>query len=112
MAAEVLTQLNATPGLAGLTSYWTAPSPLAASLRSTDGKHGLIGVQVLGSDSDAPTTTAAIAQRLSGERGNVTVRCGGYALIAHDIDKQSREDLVTAEAVSYTHLTLPTNREV
>ena len=100
VADEIIGELNATPGLAGLASYWTSPDPIADQMRSTDGRRGLIGVQVLGSDSNAPAAAAALEQHLSGTREGVQILCGGYALIGHQIDAQAQQDLILAEMIA------------
>ena len=40
------------------------------------------------------------------------LRAGRPVLVTDDADRENEGDAILAAAVSYTHLTLPTNREV
>ena len=62
-------------------------------------------------------TIILIPSRMSAERlpGNPLLEVNGLPIICHVVKKAQETqigEVVVATAVSYTHLTLPTNREV
>lgn len=99
-ADEVVAALKESPYAQQITSYWTAPAGVAASLVSDDQRTGLIVAQIAGSDSDAPPRAHNIAAPLIGSRDGVEVKAGGQAVAYYDFNLQSRIDLVTVEAIA------------
>jgi RND superfamily putative drug exporter len=81
-------------------SYWTAPQAVAASMVSADRRTALVVAQIAGSDGDAPPRAHAIAQSLTGTRDDITVSAGGQAITYYDINRQSRDDLITTEIIA------------
>jgi putative drug exporter of the RND superfamily len=81
-------------------SYWTAPPAIATSLRSADRRTALVVAQIIGSDGDAPPRAHAVAQSLTGTRDGISVSAGGQAITYYDMNRQSRDDLVTTEIIA------------
>jgi RND superfamily putative drug exporter len=81
-------------------SYWTAAPVVAASLISADRHTALVVAQIAGSDGEAPPRAHAIAQSLTGTRDDIAVSAGGQAITYYDINRQSRDDLVTTEIIA------------
>jgi putative drug exporter of the RND superfamily len=96
----VIDALRASGDARQVTSYWTAPQVVATSLISDDRRTALVVAQITGSDSDAPPRAHAIAESLTGTRDDVTVRAGGQAITYYDLNRQSREDLLTTEVIA------------
>jgi len=83
-----------------VSSYWTAPPVVAASLLSADRRTALVVAQIAGSDGEAPPRAHAIAESLTGTRDDIAVSAGGQAITYYDINRQSRDDLVKTELIA------------
>jgi RND superfamily putative drug exporter len=81
-------------------SYWTAPESQAASLRSTDGRSGLVVARIAGDDSQAPERAAAVTDPLTGTRDGVTVTGGGLGNAFQQVNDQTKDDLAMAESIA------------
>src|SRR5262249_8144582 len=62
---RLVAELGTEEYVSQVTSYWTAPGVAALSLRSDDGRSGLVVARVAGDDDQSPKRAAAIASRLS-----------------------------------------------
>ncbi|MBF6222230.1 MMPL family transporter [Nocardia abscessus] len=81
-------------------SYWELPPDLRQALRGNDGRSGLVLAHVTGDDTDAPKRAGAIAEQLSGEVADVTVRAGGQAVAFDEMSHRIVTDLLITEAIA------------
>lgn len=86
--------------VAGVTSYWNSPPDIAKTLRSNDGRSGLVTARIAGDDTQAANRAGAIAAALVNTTGSVTVRAGGEAINYHEITGQVAKDLTQAELLA------------
>jgi RND superfamily putative drug exporter len=80
-------------------SYWTAPAAQADTLRSKDGRYGLVVTHVKGDDNETQVRAAKLADEL-GHSDTATVEAGGSALAYHQVNDQTKKDLALAEAIA------------
>ncbi len=92
-------QLRASPWVSDVTSAWTAPPSAAASLISTDATTGLVIAGIVGDDTTAQRHAEEL-QKLAGDVPGVTVRAGGAAAAAAQINAQTARDLLIIELVA------------
>ena len=83
-----------------VTSYWEAPAPANATLRSDDGGLALVVGHVRGDDDASQERAGWFADRVSGTTDGVTVSGGGSALTYRQVTEQTRSDLLIAEAIA------------
>ncbi|MGE2723265.1 MMPL family transporter [Mycolicibacterium pulveris] len=100
VATDIAAQLQASPHVVQVVSAWTAPQPAAPALISKDGKTGLIVAGITGGESGAQKHTKELTDRLVYDRGDVTVRAGGEAMIYVQINGQSERDLLMMESIA------------
>lgn len=99
--ARLVAALGRESNAGQVASYWTAPAPLAAGLRSDDGRTGLVTARIAGDDDTAPKRASAILDRLLAHHdAGVTVKAGGIAVAYHQVTEQTSRDLEIAEAVA------------
>src|SRR4051794_20249995 len=89
-----------TDWLSFATSYWTSPAGPAATMRSTDGKYGLVVTHVRGNDNDIQIRAGKLTDELGRSTGGATVKVGGAALAYHQVNDQTKKDLALSEAIS------------
>ncbi|MBF6349915.1 MULTISPECIES: MMPL family transporter [Nocardia] len=100
-AQATVDTVRAHPGTTSVQSYWTAPSPaVAAALRSTDGKSGLIAVHLDGDETQMQEAAGELNAQVTGTIDGVTVRAGGAAATFHEVNEQITHDLAVAEAAA------------
>ena len=92
--------LDAAPGIDSVVSYWNAPTHVAPSLLSKDGKSALIIAHVAGSDSIAPDRAADATDDLTGTHDGVEVKAGGLAIAYHQVNEDVKSDLTKSEMVA------------
>ena len=92
--------LQRSPLVYNVTSPWTAPPQAAADLVSTDGKSGLIVVNLKGGENNAQKNAQTLADELVHDRDGVTVRAGGPAMQYAQINKQNQDDLLVMELIA------------
>jgi RND superfamily putative drug exporter len=91
-------KLAAIPGVAGVSSFWSSPSPTA--LAGAGGRDALI-VGVAGGDENTVRATAdRVAAAIDGNHGPVTAVAGGSAVVEAEIVQQSADDLHRAELIT------------
>ncbi|HEX9834288.1 MAG TPA: MMPL family transporter [Mycobacterium sp.] len=100
VATDIVAQLQESPGVAQVTSAWTAPQSAAPALVSKDGKTGLIVAGITGGESGAQKHAKELTDRLVHDRDGVTVRAGGVAMTYVQINAQTEKDLLTMEAIA------------
>jgi RND superfamily putative drug exporter len=83
-----------------VSSAWTSPPQAAADLISTDGKSGLIVVNLKGGEIGAQKNAQTLSDEFVHDRDGVTVRAGGSAMEYAQINKQNLEDLLLMEAIA------------
>ncbi|MFR9750120.1 MMPL family transporter [Nocardia sp. 004] len=97
-ALDLVAELEAVSGIAGVASYWTTKSQ---ALRSTDGTKGLVVASILGSEAEVDKRVGAIADRFGGTHGPLEVRVGGYAMLLHETVRQSEKDVILGESIAF-----------
>ena len=81
----------------GVDSYWNRRDP---TLRSHDGRAGLVVARVTGAEPEIPVRAHEIGERLAGTEGPLTVTYAGEAPIWWEVGEQSAEDLHRAELLA------------
>jgi putative drug exporter of the RND superfamily len=100
VGTDLVGQLQRSPLVYNVSSAWTAPPQAAADLVSTDGKSGLIVVNLKGGENDAQKNAQTLSDQLVHDRDGVTVRAGGSAMQYAQINKQNQEDLLLMEMIA------------
>lgn len=97
---DIADQLQRSPLVFNVTSAWTVPPAAAADLISTDGKSGLIVVNLKGGENDAQKNAKTLADQVAHDRDGVTVRAGGAAMEYAQINTQNQDDLLVMEMIA------------
>jgi RND superfamily putative drug exporter len=100
VGTDLVDQLQRSPLVYNVSSAWTAPSQAAADLVSTDGKSGLIVVNLKGGENDAQNNAHTLSDQYVHDRAGVTVRAGGSAMQYAQINKQNQDDLLLMEMIA------------
>src|SRR6516225_341777 len=100
VGTDLVDQLQRSPLIYNVTSAWTAPPQAAADLVSTDGKSGMIVVNLKGGENDAQKNAQTLADEFVHDRDGVTVRAGGPAMQYAQINKQNQDDLLVMEIIA------------
>ena len=100
VGADIVTLLDASPNVLGVTSPWTSPPAAAAELLSTDGTTGLIMATMSGGENKAQDYAADLAKQVVGDRDGVTVKAGGSSMIMKQINEQTMHDLIRMEMIA------------
>ena len=100
VGTDLVRDLQGSALVYNVTSPWTAPPQAAANLVSTDGKSGLVVVNIRGGENDAQKNAQTLSDEFVHDRDGVTVRAGGSAIEYAQINKQNQDDLLLMEAYS------------
>lgn len=100
VGTDVVGEVHSSPLVYNVTSPWTAPPQAAANLLSTDGKSGLIVVNLKGGENNAQKNAQTLADQFIHDRDGVSVRAGGPAMQYAQINKQNQEDLLVMELIA------------
>src|SRR6478736_4016051 len=100
VGTELVDELMRSPRVASATSLWTAPAAERGALVSRDGKSGLIVAGIAGDESKTQEYTKELSDKLVHDRGGVTVRAGGEAMVNVEITEQSQRDLLLMESLA------------
>lgn len=100
VGTDVVGQLQRSPLVYNVTSPWTGPAPASGDLVSTDGKSGLIVVNIKGGENNAQKNAQTLADEIVHDRDGVTVRAGGSAMEYAQINEQNQADLLVMEAIA------------
>jgi len=100
VGTDLVDQLQRSPLVYNVSSAWTAPPQAAADLVSTDGKSGLIVINLKGGENDAQKNAQTLSDDFVHDRDGVTVRAGGAAMQYAQINKQNQEDLLLMEMIA------------
>ncbi|HEX2313723.1 MAG TPA: MMPL family transporter [Thermomonospora sp.] len=95
--AALTARLAKTPGVVHATSYWATRSP---SLRSRDGRAGLVLARLRGNDTERLGTARRIVPGLTGAQGPLTVTATGEAQVGVEAQERSARDLRNAEILA------------
>ncbi len=93
-------ELQRSPLVFNATSAWTVPPQAATDLISTDGKTGLIVVNLKGGENDAQKNAQTLSEQVIHDRDGVTVQAGGPAMQYAQINKQNQDDLLVMEMIA------------
>ena len=97
VGTDIVARLHNSPYVAQVISPWTAPPSVATSLISKDGNTGLIVAGITGGQNGAQQHAETLSNELVHDRDGVTVRAGGDAIAATQINLQTQEDLKLME---------------
>jgi putative drug exporter of the RND superfamily len=100
VGTDLVDQVQRSPLVYNVTSAWTAPPQAAADLVSSDGKSGLIVVNLKGGENNAQKNAQTLADEFVHDRDGTTVRAGGPAMQYAQINKQNQEDLLLMEMIA------------
>ncbi len=100
IGTDIVDQLQRSPLVFNVSSAWTAPPEAAADLVSTDGKSGLIVVNLKGGENAAQKNAEVLSEEVVHDRDGVTVRAGGSAMEYAQINQQNQRDLLLMEAIA------------
>jgi RND superfamily putative drug exporter len=100
VGTDIVSQLYDSPYVAQVTSPWTAPPSASGSLVSMDGNTGLIIAGITGGENGAQKHADMLSYELVYDRDGVSVRAGGEAMTATQINQQSEKDLKIMEAIA------------
>jgi putative drug exporter of the RND superfamily len=100
VGTDIVGRLHNSPHVAQVASPWTAPPSAADSLISKDGNTGLIVAGITGGQNGAQQHAQTLSNELVHDRDAVTVRAGGDAIAATQINKQTQEDLKLMEFIA------------
>ncbi|CAN1515748.1 COG2409 Predicted drug exporters of the RND superfamily [Mycobacteriaceae bacterium] len=97
---DIVTRLDASPRVLGVSSPWTSPPAAAAELLSTDGKTGLVVATIAGGEELAQKYAAGLAEEVVQPRDGLSIRAGGVAMIYEQINQQTKRDLLLMEIIA------------
>lgn len=98
-ADDVIATLTRSGHVSAITSAWTSPPQVAATLISRDGRSGLIVTGVVGSEAQQQNYTRELTEAIDGDRDGVVVRSGGSAMVNLQVTQQSQRDLLLLEGI-------------
>ncbi|WP_159230652.1 MMPL family transporter [Mycolicibacterium vanbaalenii] len=97
---EITEALARSPYVATVVSAWSATPQVAPELVSRDDRSGLIVAGLTGPESEMQQRARELADQLVHDRGGVTVRAGGSAMVDVQITEQSQRDLLLMESLA------------
>ena len=100
VGTDIAARLHSSPYVAQVTSPWTAPPSVASSLISKDGNSGLIVAGITGGQNGAQQHAETLSKELVHDRDGVTVRAGGEAITANQVNLQTQKDLKLTESIA------------
>ena len=100
VGTDIVARLQNSPYVAQVISPWNAPSSMMTSLISKDGNTGLIVAGITGDQNGAQRYAEKLSNELVHDRDGVTVRAGGDAIAATQINLQTQKDLKLMETIA------------
>ena len=100
VGTDIVARLHNSPYVAQVISPWTTPPSVADSLISKEGNTGLIVAGITGGQNGAQQHAQTLSNELVYDRDGVTVRAGGDAIAATQINKQTQKDLKLMEFIA------------
>jgi putative drug exporter of the RND superfamily len=95
---SLLAEIRRRPDVGAAESWLDGPA--ASQLRSTDGRVGIVAVDLRGNDTATQNSAAAIRKSLPNEMDDLKIAVGGPAAEFEDIATQIAHDLKIAEAIA------------
>jgi putative drug exporter of the RND superfamily len=89
--------LRSDPDVDTVNSWWSTHD---GSMRSSDGRSGVIAVHVTGDESAAADSARRLIDRTATGTGPVTIQAGGRLGVGNDVTNQVGKDLAIAEAIA------------
>ena len=93
-AADVAAELRAIEDVAEVVSYWETGAP---SLRSSDGRQGLIAARIVADEDTVYTRVEQIQDELAVQTSELTITVGGSGPVNLELVEESERDLLRAE---------------
>lgn len=100
VGTDLVRRLKDSPDVREVQSGWTATPEAAPAFFSKDGKTGLIVAALGGGESRAQQNAMRLSDELVHDRDGVTVRAGGDAALAGQVNAQTQKDLFLMESVA------------
>ena len=100
VGTDIVARLQNSPHVAQVISPWNAPPSMMTSLISKDGNTGLIVAGITGDQNGAQRYAEKLSNELVHDRDGVTVRAGGNAIAATQINLQTQKDLKLMETIA------------
>ncbi len=100
VGTDLVARLKNSPNVEQVRSAWTVPPAAAHSLIGKDGKTGLIIAAISGNETDVQINAKRLSDQLVHDRDGVTVRVGGDAAVAWQVNAQTQQDLLTMESLA------------
>ena len=100
VGTDIAARLSNSPYVAQVVSPWTVPPSVAQTLISRDGNTGLIVAGIKGGRNGAQQNADALSKELVHDHDGVTVRAGGDAIAATQINQQTQKDLKLMESIA------------
>src|SRR4029077_4769805 len=100
VGTDIVARLHSSPYVAQVISPWTAPPAVANSLISKKGNTGLIVAGITGGQNGAQQHAETLGNELVHDRDGVTVRAGGEAITANQVNLQTQKDLKLMESIA------------
>jgi uncharacterized membrane protein YdfJ with MMPL/SSD domain len=100
VGADIAQRLSNSRQVGQVVSPWTVSRDAARKFVSKDGKTGLIVAAINNGDTDAQAYAEQLADQLVHDRDGVTVRAGGDAAVAWQVNEQSQKDLLLMESLA------------
>ncbi|MBL1078321.1 MMPL family transporter [Nocardia sp. 2] len=97
---RVLDLLRARADVTSIQAWSDSETGPSRSLRSVDGRSGLILVGLAGDDTAQQDSAGRVSEQVSGSADGVTIRTGGAAAEFHDISTEIADGLLVAEAIA------------
>ncbi|RUP05625.1 MAG: MMPL family transporter [Mycobacterium sp.] len=100
LGTDLVRRLKSSPDVREVQSGWTAPPEAAPAFFGKDGKTGLIVAAIGGGEGKAQQNAMRLSDELVHDRDGVTVRAGGDAAVAWQVNAQTQQDLFLMESVA------------
>ena len=100
VGADIAQRLQNSAHAGQVVSPWTVSREAAPKFISKDGKTGLIVAAITGGENDSLIYARQLADELVHDRDGVTVRAGGEAAVAWQLNEQTQKDLLLMESLA------------
>ncbi len=100
VGADIAQRLQNSVHVGQVVSPWTVSREVAPRFVSKDGKTGLIVAAITGGESGSLIYARQLADELVHDRDGVTVRAGGDAAVAWQVNEQTQRDLLLMESLA------------
>ncbi len=100
VGADIAQRLQNSVHVGEVVSPWTVSRQVAPKFISKDGNTGLIVAAITGGENDSLIYARQLADELVHDRDGVTVRAGGDAAVAWQVNEQTQKDLLLMESLA------------